>query len=102
MHIYNIIEENMNENMYLRVNLNLNYLNKLLQFIKCLLDSFHQILDKKILLINKIIDQKEFRIEYQKYSSKLNKQRSFFYKHIEKTECNGLSEDIKELWSMDL
>jgi len=47
MYIYNIIEENMNENMYLGTNLNLNYLNKLLLFIEELLDYFHQILDKK-------------------------------------------------------
>ena len=51
MYIYNIIEENMNENMYLGTNLNLNYLNKLLLFIEELLDYFHQILDKKIIVI---------------------------------------------------
>ena len=102
MYIYNIIEENMNENMYLGTNLNLNYLNKLLLFIEELLNYFHQILDKKILLINNIIDKTDFDKEYQEYSLNLSKQRSYYLEHIKKTKNNGLSEDIKELWSMKL
>ena len=66
------------------------------------MDYFHQILDKKILLINNIIDKTEFDKEYQEYSLNLSKQRSYYFKHIEKTKNNGLSEDIKELWSMKL
>ena len=49
-----------------------------------------------------MIDKNEFDNEYQEYSNKLNKQRSYFYKHIEKTEYTGLSEDVKQLWSMKL
>ena len=102
MYIYDIIEENMNENIYLGTNLNLSYLNELLSFIEKLLDSFHQILDKKILCINNIIGENEFDREYKEYSLKLSKQKTYFYTHIEKTEYNGLSEDIRELWGMKL